>query len=166
MKRLLQRLIDWLRGKVEKVEPDPVPEPVGWRDGRDVGVIAASDNAVEFWTRDVLPAPGPNRPGDAEWIIARIEGSGYRRLLIMVMWGPRPPSRIYFQTGAGATFENSRFSVPLPGPSRWRVEASGGALRVILDGREVWSARGGYGVTRAVMCDSAPRGFLGQWREG
>jgi hypothetical protein len=166
----LDRIIERLKRSIAKRLPwgdkDEPGEPDGstvWRDGRDVDVIQAVNNAVEFRTRNVLPAPGGNRDGGMEWIIARVNGSGYSRLLIMVMAGNRPPTRIYFQTGGTWTETNSRFSVPLPGPSLWRVEARSGAIRVLLDGREIWAAAGSYSVDRVTMCDSVARGFLGQW---
>ena len=168
----INREIDRLKPDETETTPDTTPTttqppaPVtGWRDGRDMATIAATGNAVSWRTRNVLPAPGAghNQDGGMEWIIARIEGAGYNRLLIMVMGGSRPPSRIYFQFGDQAPFVNSVFPVPLPGPSQWRVEASGGALRVFLDGKEIWSRAGGYGVSRAIMTGYAKRGFLGEW---
>ena len=138
----------------------------GWRDGRTVGTIQASNNAVEWETLNIEAPPGPNLPGDSEWIIARIEGQGYTRLLIMTMdtsGGRRDPSRILLD-GPGGGFQDGRFNVPLPGIARWRVEYSSGALRIILNGREIWSAAGNYTVERAIMTDSGRRGFIGQWR--
>ena len=138
----------------------------GWRDGRTVGVIPATDNRVEWETLDVGRPTGLNQPGDAEWIIARIEGQGFTRLLIMTMdtTGGRDPSRILLE-GPGGGFWDGRFSVPIPGVARWRVESSGGAMRVFLNGSEILSISGNYTVERAVMADSPPRGFIGHWRE-
>lgn len=146
----------------------PATENVGggWRDGRDVGVISASNGVVEWETLNVQAPTSPNRPGDAEWIIARIEGQGFSRLLIMTMHtsgGRRSPSRIFLE-GPGGGFSDGRFPVPLNGVNRWRVQSSDGALRVFLNNREIWSAAGNFRVDRAVMCDSPARGFLGQWR--
>ena len=138
----------------------------GWRDGRTVGVIPASNNSVEWETLDVGAPTGLNRPGDAEWIIARIEGQGFTRLLIMTMdtTGGRDPSRIFLE-GPGGGFWDGRFSVPIPGIARWRVESGGGAMRIFLNGNEIHSMSGNFTVERAVMADSPPRGFIGQWRE-
>lgn len=152
----------------EGAAADPGTESAGggWRDGRDVGVITASNNVVQWETQNVQAPTSPNRPGDAEWIISRIEGQGFTRLLVMTMHtsgGVRSPSRIFFQ-GPGGGMSDGRFPVPLNGVNRWRVEASNGALRIFLNDREIWSAAGSFTVSRAVMCDSVARGFLGQWR--
>ncbi len=138
----------------------------GWRDGRSVEALPASGNVVEWETLNIGAPTSPNRPGDAEWIIARIEGQGFSRLLIMTMYtsgGARDPSRIYLE-GPGGGMWDGRFNVPLPGIARWRVEASGGALRIFLNGSEIWSAAGNFTVDRAIMGDSPPRGFIGEWR--
>lgn len=154
------------------VNPEQVAEALGvefgsgWRDGRDVAVLPASNNVVEWETLNVQAPTSPNRPGDAEWIIARVNGSGYSRLLIMTMFtdgGKRSPSRIFLE-GPGGGMTDGAFSVPLDGVARWRVESSGGALRIFLNGREIWSASGNFTVSQATMGDSVPRGFLGQWR--
>lgn len=154
------------------VNPEQVAEALGvefgsgWRDGRDVAVLTASNNAVEWETLNVQAPTSPNRPGDAEWIIARVNGSGYSRLLIMTMFtdgGKRSPSRIFLD-GPGGGMTDGAFSVPLNGVARWRVESSGGALRIFLNGREIWSASGNFTVSQVTMGDSVPRGFLGQWR--
>ena len=138
----------------------------GWRDGRTVGVIPASNGVVEWETQNVQVPPGLNTPGDAEWIIARVEGQGFARLLIMTMdpRGGRNPARILLE-GPGGGFRDGLFAVPLPGVARWRVESGGGSMRIILNGNQIWSASGNFNVERAVMTDSGVRGFLGQWRE-
>lgn len=161
---------------VEQIEmgvEDTVQESVvdvdvgtGWRDGRSVATLTASNNAVEWETLDVQAPTSRNTPGDAEWIISRIEGQGYTRLLIMTMYtdgGKRNPARILLD-GPDRTLSDGRFQLPLTGIAHWRVEYSRGALRIILDGREIWSKSGNYSVDRAVMCDSTPRGFIGYWR--
>lgn len=138
----------------------------GWRDGRDVATLNAVNNVVEWETLNVQAPTTVNRPGDREWIISRVEGQGYTRLLIMTMYtdgGVRSPSRILLD-GPGGGFADGRFNLPLNGVSRWRVESSGGALRIFLNGREIWSQAGNYSVDRAVMGNSPPRGFIGQWR--
>jgi hypothetical protein len=152
-----------IQGKVPGV---PLPEPTdpgAWRS--DMAEVKAVDGVVTFRTRDIQHPPGATDDGGMEWIIARIEGQGYQRLLVMTMGGSRPPSRIYFQRGGVATEYNSKFPVPLPGPSQWRVEASGGQLRVMLDGAEIWSEAGDYTVDRAIMNGYSGRHFIGEWSE-
>ncbi len=137
-----------------------------WRDGRDVGIIEASNGVVKWETQNVEVPPGLNTPGDAEWIIARVEGQGFSRLLIMTMdtgGGARDPSRILLE-GPGGGFWDGRFSVPISGVARWRVQSSEGALRIFLNGNEILSIAGNYTVERAIMTDSPQRGFIGQWR--
>lgn len=157
-------------GNGETAEPDdgdPQSVTGEWRDGRDVAALNAENNEVQWETRNIQAPTTVNLPGDCEWIIARIEGSGYRRLLIMTMHtsgGVRDPARIFLDAPGGG-MSDGRFPVPLPGPSHWRVAYRDGALRIWLDGTEIWSARGNYGVDRAVMTDSGRRGFLGEWRE-
>lgn len=156
----------------EDITPETVEEALGidltggWRDGRDVATLNAVNNVVEWETLNVQAPTTLNRPGDREWIIARVEGSGYTRLLIMTMYtdgGVRSPSRILLD-GPGGGFADGRFQLPLNGIARWRVESGGGTMRIFLNGREIWSASGNYTVDRAVMGNSPPRGFIGQWR--
>ena len=146
----------------------PIDPGTGWRD--DVASFPIQNRDITFQTLDVLPANTPdgrNRDGGFEWIIARIEGSGYRRLLLMVMGGSRPPTRIYHQFLDGnASLNNSAFTVPLPGVHTWRVRSDGSRMTVSLDGRQIWEARGDWGMSTIVFNGYASRGFRGKWRLG
>jgi len=132
-----------------------------WR--TDMATIQASRGVIEFETRGVISVSGMNKDRGCEWIIARVEGQGFDRLLIMTMCGNRP-TRIYFQSGGKAQEINGRFPAYLKGPSKWRVEANGGTLRVYLDGKEIWSQAGKHTVWRAVMNGYPNRGMKGEWR--
>jgi hypothetical protein len=132
-----------------------------WRS--DMATIQAKAGVVAFETRNVESPRQMNADGGCEWIIARIEGRGFDRLLLMTMCGGRP-SRIYFQSGGRALEIPGRFPAALPGPSKWKVEATGGRIAVYLDGREIWSQNGKYHVDRAVMNGYAKRGMKGEWR--
>lgn len=168
IKRVIERFTDKGAPSDTPETPGDTPEPPsndGW--SQELRSFDVRGNKVEFWTRDVRSAtpPGNNADGGMEWIIARIEGSGYQRLLIMVMGGNRPPSRIYHQiSGSNAPFTNNVFPVPLMGDHLWRVESSGGALRVFLDNRQIWESRGSYGVSKIVFNGYSSRGFRGQWK--
>ena len=137
------------------------PKDGPWR--TDMATIQASKGVVEFETRGVISMSGKNKDGGCEWIIARIEGQGFDRLLIMTMCGNRA-TRIYFQSGGKATEINGRFPRDLPNAAKWRVEANGGTLRVYLDGKEIWSQAGKYTVWRAVMGGYPNRQMQGEWR--
>ena len=176
IKRLLDRLKAWFGRQVDApadkpVEDDlpiavPVPEQPTSGDWRsDLATLPAHGNAVEFWTRNVEVPSRPNLDGGSEWIIAQINGSGYGRLLLMTMnpEGRRSPSRIFFGAGSSGGMFDGLFPVPLAGPSLWRIEATGGSLRVLLDGREVWARAGAYGVSSVTFNGYDKRGFLGEW---
>lgn len=160
LEKILSRVRQWL--KPEKVSTDDRE----WR--QDLHSEPVQTNRAVFWTRDVRSAkpPGNNADGGMEWIIARIEGSGYHRLLIMVMGGDRPPSRIYFQTAESDQFSNNVFPVPLMGDHLWRVEAAGdGRLFVYLDNRKIWeSDSAGYGISAITFNGYSRRGFRGFWK--
>lgn len=168
VKRWISRLTDGKpypdEDKPEPAPPSP-PDNQGWR--QDLQGFDVQNNRVEFWTRDVRSAvpPGNNADGGMEWIIARIEGAGHQRLLLMVMGGNRPPSRIYHQiSGSNAPFTNSVFPVPLMGDHLWRVENTDGTLRVFLDNRQIWESRGPYSVQRITFNGYPRRGFRGYWK--
>ena len=164
-----ERLPEWPRPEQpapDVLEPEtPRPPATGWR--TDVATFPARNNAVEFETRNLKPAntpDGKNRDGGYEWIIARIEGQGHRRLLIMVMGGSRPPTRIYHQRPDGsATLDNRAFTVPLDGVHRWRV-TGGDPMRIYLDGRQIWQSQFPGTVERIVFMGYPNRGVIGEWR--
>ena len=149
----------------DRLPETPRPPATGWR--TDVATFPAHSNAVEFETRNLKPAntpDGKNRDGGYEWIIARIEGQGHRRLLIMVMGGSRPPTRIYHQRPDGsATLDNHAFTVPMGGVHRWRV-TGGDPMRIYLDGRQIWQSQFPGTVERIVFMGYPNRGVIGEWR--
>jgi hypothetical protein len=168
MKKLWRKIVRWIEKQTGSTKP-PVEQPNqpsgDWR--RDVAEVRAVDGAVEFRTRGITRPTGYglNADGGFEWIIARVHGNGYSRLLIMVMGGNRDPSRIYLQAGDDAPFWNGRFTVPMQQEAAWRVEAPGGRLRILLDGREIWrSDGGGQTVAHAVMHGYPKRQATGEWR--
>jgi hypothetical protein len=129
-----------------------------------VATVQAVDGAIEFRTRGITRPGGDglNRDGGFEWIVARIHGGGFGRLLIMVMGGNRNPSRLYLD---GAEI-NGTFAVPMEREAAWRVEAPDGRLRILLDGREIWrDGSGGRTVTHGVMHGYPNRESTGEWRQ-
>ncbi len=166
--RLAERLApdQDLTGDASASPDSPGPALDEWRS--DLSTIPASAGVIEFRTRGIQPAPGngTNQNGGFEWIIARVTGAGFNRLLIMVMGGDRPPSRIYFEAADGSSsFVNNVFPVPLNDEAVWRVETVAGAIRVLLNGEEIYRKDGAYTVQRAVMNGYPQRGFIGQWRQ-
>ncbi len=166
MRRTIEAALERLWRSIEKRLPWGKPSKPDnsnpWRDGRDMDTIIARDDCVEFETRDILKPPGPNLPGDSEWIIARVEGAGFSRLLITTMdtsGGRRSPSRIFFD---GAMIDG-RYPVPDPGPTAWRI-TGGDALRVYRDNTLIFEHKAPCGIRHAIMTGYARRGFLGQWR--
>ena len=151
-----QRRIDELRGKNE-----PDQSSANWRS--DLATLQAQNNSITFRTRNltVPPGDGKNRDGGMEWIIARVHGQGYGRLLIMVMGGNRPPTRIVFD----GEFVNSRWEMPMTNEAQWEVKAQDGKLIILLDGNEIWSKAGGYTVTHAVMNGYPNRFSTGEWSQ-
>ena len=135
--------------------------PQTWR--RDLATVQASNNSLKFWTRNLtIPTGGgKNRDNGMEWIITRVHGQGYSRLLIMVMGGNRPPTRIYID----GEFVNSRWAMPLLDPVHWEVKAADGKLMIILDGKEIWSKQGNYTVTHAIMNGYPNRHSTGEWAQ-
>jgi hypothetical protein len=154
----------WIAKLISKYVKKPAPpvEPT-WR--RDVDEIHAVDGKIRFHTRclSIPTGNGLNADGGFEWIIARIHGSGYNRLLIMVMGGNRSPARIYMQTGGDAPFWDSRWPMPLTEPASWEVSAYRGTIRIVLNGSVIWERAGGYTVDRAIMHDSPNRRSNGEW---
>jgi len=147
-------------GTIDNPPPKPEPAPVVWR--RDLATIQAVNESVEFYTRN-LSRPsggGHNADGGMEWIIARITGSGFERLLLMVMGGDRPPQRIYFD----GEFTNSGFKIPMIEEAHWKVESRNGTLTVYLNGNAIWSKSGGFRVGAAVMNGYPRRHSTGEWR--
>jgi len=163
MKRTIEAALARLWRSIEKRlgwgKPDKPDNSNPWRDGRDLDTLLPVDGVIRFETRDVLKPPGPNLPGDSEWIIARIEGHNFGRLMIMTMEGNRPPSRIYFD---GAEI-HGRYPVPDPGPTAWVIDAHDG-LRLWRNGELIWTVAGHYVLRHAIMTGYPRRGFLGQWR--
>ncbi len=153
----------WTRTPDNPGEPS---KPGEWR--RDMATLQASNNAVRFRTRNLsIPGGnGENRDTGMEWIITRVHGSGYQRMLIMVMGGARPPTRIYFQHSDGRAEEiNSRWSMPMMQEAQWEVRARDGKIAILIDGREIWSKSGGYTVTHAAMNGYPNRFSTGEWAE-
>ena len=142
------------------VEPTQPIEEVKWRTG--LANLKATNGKITFWTRNIQKATGDgrNQDGGFEWIISRITGDGFGRLLIMVMGGNRSPSRIFFD----GSFENNKFKVPMTNEARWDIEANNGSISIKLDGKVIWKASGNFTVTGAVMKGYPKRGFLGEWR--
>jgi hypothetical protein len=143
--------------------PTPPPPTVAWR--KDMATIKAVNNAVEFKTRNVQLPTRPNADGGSEYIIARIMGDGYARILLMTMdtdKGRRNGARIFAEGPGGGEF-NGRHPVPLPGPTSWRVWSDGTKVRISMDGKEIFSAAG-KSVREVVMNGYHKRGFLGEWR--
>jgi hypothetical protein len=161
MKTLLkkiQRIIDAIRGKNK---PAIAKE---WR--TVVQTFPVSNNIWRFKTSNlsIPPGGGKNKDGGMEWIIARIEGQKYKRLLIMVMGGNRPPSRIYFQLEDGtSTFQNSLFKVPLMAEADWEVGFADSKLYIKLDNNIIWQERGPFSVDKVTMNGYITRESTGQW---
>jgi len=152
-----------IEGKLPDSKPDKPKDDLQWRD--DVAEIRAKDGKITFWTRN-LSTPtggGHNTDGGMEWIITRVEGGGYNRLLIMVMGGNRPASRIYMQDGGGAPFWNSAWPMPLMDQAKWEVQAKDGRITITLNGKLIWERTGNYTVERAVMNHHHNRKSTGQW---
>jgi hypothetical protein len=152
---------DKAQGGTIDAPPVPKPEPEAqWR--RDLATIKAVDGVVEFYTRNLSRPSGGGHNADEgmEWIISRITGHGFDRLLLMVMGGGRNPSRIYFD----GEERNGLFSIPMMDEAHWKIESSGGTLTVYLNGKSIWTKSGGYHVTGAVMNGYAKRHSTGEWR--
>jgi len=134
------------------------PEPeLQWQRG-----FRQTDKA-EWYTRNLVRQQGLNRDRGCEWIISRIEGRGFQRLLIMQMCGGRQ-SRIYFQDAGGRASESDGlFAQDMAGPSHWQVVARDGRLRVVLDGAEIWSRPGNFSVDRVFMGGYPNRELSGEW---
>jgi len=120
-------------------------------------------DSPEWYTRNLVRQAGLNRDRGCEWIIARVEGKGYQRLLLMQMCGGRQ-SRIYFQDASGRASESDGlFAQDMAGPTHWQVSARDGRLRVSIDGREIWSRPGNFTVDRVYMGGYPNREFSGEW---
>jgi hypothetical protein len=154
---VIDKVDGWAEYKPDKPN-DPAPS-VGWRS--DLAEVKADSNSLKFKTRNLtIPTGnGLNKDGGFEWIITRVEGSGYGRLLIMVMGGNRPASRIYFDGNE----TNALWPMPMLEEANWEVVAKNGALRVILNGKEIWSRAGGYSVDKAIMNGYPNRHSTGEW---
>ena len=183
MKKLIERVKRFLeeiglrdaKPKPQPPVPVPVPIPVPppkppeppqeWQRGYRAEMLPAVDGVVSWRTRNVEKPTGPNRDGGAEWIIARIEGDGFQRVLVMTMSGPRNPSRVYVQFADGqSTFFDGLFPVPLAGPSVWRVWATGDEVKIELDGRVLRSIPiRGARVRGAILGGYQLRSFIGEW---
>lgn len=150
-------------------EPEPVPTPTppeeGWEDGYKVDSLPVKNGSAEFWTRDIRKPTRPQKDGSYEYILCRMNGQGYRRILLMTMYDR--PTRIFIErTGDGDySLIQGRFSQPLPGPSHWKVAADGSRVWIELDGKEIWSEVGQYTLDHVTMAGYSGRGFLGEWRE-
>jgi hypothetical protein len=53
--------------------------------------------------------------------------------------------------------------MPMLEEANWEVVAKNGALRVILNGKEIWSRAGGYSVDKAIMNGYPNRHSTGEW---
>lgn len=159
-------VVRYSRARVEEDEAaggtiDNAPPAKTWR--RDLSVVQAKDESVEFWTRGLSQPIGDGRNADGgfEWIIARVTGKGFERLLIMVMGGDRPPQRIFFD----GDFTNAGFSIPMLEEAHWKVESRGGTMTIYLNGKSIWSKSGNYQVEAAWMNGYPKRHSTGEWRE-
>ena len=155
-RRIVDAVRDWF---AERFYDEPEPERK-WR--TDMDTIRAKDGRVTFYTRNLsIPTgDGRNRNGGFEWIIARVRGDGYERLLLMVMGGNRAPCRIWFNH---KPFADNRWEMPLMREAKWDVYAKDGELIVELDGNVIWTARGGYTVNEAIMGGYNNRNSTGEW---
>ena len=146
--------------------PQPDVSTADWRN--DMCTIKAKKGVIKFQTKDIKQPRGTNRDGGYEWMITRVNGNNYNRLLIMSMHsGRRDPARIIFaRTYADADLADGRYPIPLMGVHDWEISSHKGALVVKLDGREVWkSAARGYSVSSATMMGYSRRGMNGKWRQ-
>ena len=169
-KQLIDRLWASIRKRIEGKLPDSKPDkPKDDLQGRDdVAEIRARDGKVTFWTRNLSIPVGPKGNGmndddGAEWILARVHGSGYLRLMPMVMGGSRPPSRVYFQWPGGVTETNGVWPMPLMDVAKWEISAPGGKLTIALNGKVIWSREGAFTVANALMNNRHNRKSTGQW---
>ena len=123
--------------------------------------LLAVNGRVTFFTRGVTKPTGRNSDGGWEYILARIKGNGFERLLIMAMGGNRPPSRIWFNH---KRFVSGAFPVPLLDEAKWEVYNDGTGLVVDLDGKRICRCDGQYRPTGAVMNGYAKRESTGEWK--
>jgi hypothetical protein len=158
-KKLIELIRAWYESREDKKQDKPTSERK-WR--RDLATISAKDGKVTFYTRNLsIPiGDGRNKDGGFEWIISRIRGDNYERLLLMVMGGSRPPSRIWFNH---KPFTNNAWQMPLIREAKWEVYTDQGNLIVKLDGNTIWTAAGPYTVRDAVMGGYANRLSTGEW---
>lgn len=156
-------ILAYVFSRVSEYESQPSPEiPDSDRQWKTtLTKIPAKDGVVTFYTRNVEKASGNgrNKDGGFEWIISRITGDGFERLLIMVMGGNRPPSRIFLD----GDFENSKFPVPLAEEAKWVIRGDGRKIEVELNDKVIFYRSGNYRVTGATMNGYAKRGFRGEW---
>jgi len=162
-----KKLIDAISKLFDKPNPptnpdkptEPPAEGRKWR--RDVVDIKATDGRLTFYTRNltVPTGDGRNKDGGFEWIISRVYGDGYERLLIMVMGGDRPPSRIWFD----GDFKNSLWKMPLIEEAKWEVYGTGLEIILKLNGNIVWSKPGSFTVRGGYMNGYRNRESTGEW---
>ena len=160
-KKLIELIRAWYESREDKKQDKPTSGRK-WRN--DLATIPAKDGKVTFYTRNLtIPTgDGRNKDGGFEWIISRIRGDGYERLLLMVMGGSRPPSRIWFNH---KPFVNSAWRMPYMEEAKWEVYADRGVLFVAINGTIIWQAEGPYTVRDAVMGGYANRLSTGEWSE-
>jgi hypothetical protein len=156
------KLIELFKAWFESRKDKPSKPEAKWRS--DLATIPAKDGKIVFYTRNLsIPTgDGRNKDGGFEWIISRIRGDGYERLLLMVMGGSRPPSRIWFNH---KPFVSPAWSMPLLQETRWEICVENRQLVVKLDGKIIWTAEGPYTVRDAVMGGYTNRLSTGEWRE-
>lgn len=139
-----------------------------WR--TDVADIKAVNGVATFKTRNVQ-IPGQSKPnGENEWMIARVNGRGFERLLISTMSKSpdnpgRNPSRIMFmRPGRSDWFWDGRFPMPRPGPDTWIVDVDNRCVRIRLNGAEIWrSEQGEWSIESMTMMGYKERGMIGEW---
>jgi len=164
-------LYDKHKDKLPGEKEQPTTEPAGndtWRRGE---ARFAMTTSAEFETRGIRWQKDKNADGHHEYIIARIEGTGFERILLYHCSGPGRMGRIQVRVKHPDDYRENLRAFPvanevLVAPCAWRLVDDGSRLRLIQRGREIWScAFEGMQMERLIMEGGyAGRAMKGEWR--
>ena len=165
MPYLLERIAEYRAagGTLDRY-PDVVADTLNWR--RDLETFPVENGVFRFHTRNVERPLELNENGGAEYIIARLDGRGFQRVLIMAMQGNRPPSRIFIQFGSDDFHETQHpFPMPLMEEMEWEVSANNGPLLIKLNGTLIykWDHDHVFTIESVTMNGEPRRHMIGEW---